>query len=137
MPLSLRHAVNIIQYIPETKRKLMILWQIIKQSNQTKLKIYLITLCGLNNKSLPCDLEISSPFSSFLIFSNLFHLFDTIWDFYEALNGIWTAVKIRAKTTFLQSFVFVGLQGKSLQEVKQSNQICQFSDLYMRCQNSC
>ena len=30
---------------------------LIKQSNQRKLKNYLITMCGLNNKKLSCDLE--------------------------------------------------------------------------------
>ena len=45
---------------------------LIKQSNQTKLKISLITMYGLNNKNLPCDLEESSPFSSFHHFLILF-----------------------------------------------------------------
>ena len=87
---------------------------VIKQSNQTKLKNSLISLCGLNHIKLPFDLEISTAFFF------LSPLLDTIWDFYGALNGTWTAIKMVMKSTILPSSVFVGLQGNLLPEVKQS-----------------
>merc|ERR1739842_53859 len=91
---------------------------IIKQSNQTKLKISLISLCGLNIKMFPFELGKPPAFSYFQIFSNLSPLFCSIWIRNEPRNGTWAAVKIRSKTTFLPSFVLVGLQGNPLPQVK-------------------
>ena len=88
---------------------------IIKQSNQTKLKISLISLCGLNIERFPCELAKPSPFSYFQIFSPLF---DSIWIRNDALNGTWAALTTILKSTFLPNFVFVGPHGNPLPEVK-------------------
>ena len=45
---------------------------LIKQSNQTKLKISLISLCGLNIKNVPCELEEPPAFSYFHLFLIVF-----------------------------------------------------------------
>merc|ERR1712055_334585 len=97
--------------------ELQLNYELIKQSNQTKLKISLISLCGLNIKMFPFELGKPSAFSYFQIFSPLF---ESIWIRNGALNGTWAALTTILKSTFLPSFVFVGLQGNPLRQVKQS-----------------
>ena len=84
---------------------------LIKQSNQTKLKISLISLCGLNIERFPFELGKPAIFSP---------LFDSIWIRNEPLNGTWAALTTILKSSFLPSFVFVGLHGNPLRQVKQS-----------------
>ena len=81
---------------------------IIKQSNQTKLKISLISLCGLNIERFPFELGEPSAFSYSQIFSTLF---ESIWIHNDALNRTWAAITTILKSTFLLNFVFVGHQG--------------------------